>query len=179
MSGDASGRYPAGQTALLAAVDAVDSLVGPWRRRFDPPDLEGIPAHVTVLYPFLDVDRIDASAIEDLRGLFGGHAPFTIRFDGCRRFPDVLYLAPTPDQPFRALTEAVTARWPEAPPYGGQFEEVIPHLTVVDGQPSHVYDEVEAALVKGLPVFANISSVQLFVSDGERWGRRADFPLLG
>ncbi|MEU7862042.1 2'-5' RNA ligase family protein [Nonomuraea sp. NPDC049141] len=102
-----------------------------------------------------------------------------VRFDECRRFPDVVYLAPTPDQPFRALTEAVVARWPEAPPYVGQFADVIPHLTVAHDRQAHVFDEVEAALTARLPITANVASVSLFVSDGNRWHPRAEFPLLG
>ncbi|GAB2443272.1 hypothetical protein GCM10027187_02330 [Streptosporangium sandarakinum] len=74
---------------------------------------------MTVLVPFLDIDRIDTAMFDELRALLGEHRPFTVRFDKCQRFPDVLYLASTPDQPFHALTEAVVARWPEALPYGG------------------------------------------------------------
>lgn len=168
-----------GQTALLAVVEEVEPLVGLWRRRFDSSASAGVPAHVTVLVPFLDVDRIDAAVIDDLRTLISRHGPFAVRFGGCRRFPDVLYLEPIPDQPFRALTEAVAARWPETPPYGGQFADVVPHLTVAHSQKPHVFDEVEAALTARLPVAAYISSVSLFVCDGERWDRHAEFPLFG
>lgn len=164
---------------MLAVVEEVEPLVEHWRRRFDPAASARIPAHVTVLAPFLQIDRIGPTVAGDLRSLIGEHSPFTVRFGGCRRFPDVLYLAPTPDQPFRALTEAIVARWPEAPPYGGQFAEVVPHLTVAHGQEARIFDEVEAALTARLPVAAKISSVSLFVNDGERWHRGADFPLLG
>lgn len=119
---------------------------------------------MTVLVPFLDIDRIDAAVIDELRALLGEHRPFAVRFDKCQRFPDVLYLAPTPDQPFRALTEAVAARRPEAPPYGGQFAGIIPHLTVAHGQQAHVLDEAEAALTARLPITANVASVSLFMS---------------
>ncbi|GHF77751.1 hypothetical protein GCM10018790_64840 [Kitasatospora xanthocidica] len=134
---------------------------------------------MTALFPFLDIDLISAAVIGDLTSLIAGHSPFAVRFEECGRFPDVLYLAPTPDQPFRALTESIAERWPEAPPYGGQFAEVIPHLTVAHGQPSRVFDEVEAALANRLPVTATIVSVSLFVSDGQCWRRHAEFPMLG
>ncbi|MGI5290019.1 2'-5' RNA ligase family protein [Nonomuraea polychroma] len=111
-------------------MEEAEPLVGHWRRRFDASASAGVPAHVTVLVPFLDIDRMDPEVMDVLKALIGEHSPFTIRFDKCQRFPGVLYLAPTPDQPFRALTEAVAARWPEAPPYGGQYAEIIPHLTV-------------------------------------------------
>ncbi|MFG2946245.1 2'-5' RNA ligase family protein [Streptomyces adustus] len=173
------GQYRAGQTALLATAEAVDPLVEHWRQRFDPCASAGIPAHVTVLFPFLDSDRISNAVIDDLRTLIGEHAPFAVRFVECRRFPGVLYLAPEPEQPLRALTETIWARWPEAPPYDGQFAEVIPHLTVASSQQVHELDEVEQALATQLPATATISSVTLFESDGKRWSRRADFPLLG
>ncbi|RSM71822.1 hypothetical protein DMB66_07215 [Actinoplanes sp. ATCC 53533] len=184
------GHYRAGQTALLAAVEEVEPLVGHWRRRFDASAPAGIPAHVTVLYTFLDIDRISTAVIDDLTTLIGARSPFTVRFDECRRpftvrfdecrrFPTVLYLAPTPDQPFRELTASIARRWPEAPPYAGQFTEVIPHLTVAHDQEPEVFDELQAALTDHLPATATISSVRLFVSDGHRWRHHLRVPMLG
>jgi 2'-5' RNA ligase len=179
VSQDEPGPYPAGQTALLATVPEAEPLVEHWRRQLDASAAAGLPAHVTVLFPFLGIDLVSASVISDLAALIAGQCPFTVRFDTCGRFPDVLYLAPAPDQPLRTLTESAAARWPEAPPYGGQFAEIIPHLTVAHGQPSRVLDEVEAELADRLPVTATLSSVGLFVSDGRPWRCHADFPLLG
>ncbi|RVX41565.1 2'-5' RNA ligase [Nonomuraea polychroma] len=160
-------------------MDEAEPLVGHWRRRFDASASAGVPAHVTVLVPFLDIDRMDPGVMDVLTVLIGEHSPFTVRFDKCQRFPGVLSLAPTPDQPFRALTETVAARWPEAPPYGGQYAEIIPHLTVAHGRQTHVFDDVEEHLTAQLPVTAEVAAVSLFVSDGDRWHRRAEFPLLG
>jgi len=172
------GPYQPGQTALLAVIDEAEPLVGHWRRRFDSAAAAGIPAHVTVLFPFLGAERISAPLLDDLAIVFGDHRSFAVRFGECRRFPGVLYLAPAPDQPFRALTESVAARWPEAPPYGGQFADVIPHLTIAHGQEADVFREVETVLSARLPVEARISAVSLFVNHGDRWLRHADFELL-
>jgi 2'-5' RNA ligase len=164
---------------LLATVAEAEPLVEHWRQRFDASAAAGIPAHMTVLFPFLDVDLISAAVIDDLATLIAGHGPFTVRFEGCGRFPDVLYLAPAPGQPLRALTESIAGRWPEAPPYGGQFADVIPHLTVAHEQPPEVLDGVEAALAGRLPVTATISTVSLFVTDGRSWRRQAEFSMVG
>lgn len=75
------------------------------------------------------------------------------------------------------MTAAVVDRWPEAPPYGGRFSEVIPHLTVANGQEPSVLDAVEADLASRLPVTTRVSSVQLLVFDGVVWRERADFTL--
>lgn len=165
------------ETALLAVVEAAEPLVGPWRARYDETAPLGVPAHVSVLVPFLDAERIDAQVSADLAGIIAGYRSFTVRFTECRRFPEVVYLAPTPDEPFRALTESLVARWPECPPYGGQFAEIIPHLTVAHGQPAEVLDQVDAAVSASLPVTAVVSAVSLFVNDDGRWCRTIDFPL--
>jgi 2'-5' RNA ligase len=172
------GPYQPGETALLAVIDEAEPLVGHWRRRFDSGAALGIPPHVTVLYPFLAVERIASPVLDELTIVLGDHRSFAVRFGECRRFPGVLYLAPAPDQPFRALTESVAARWPEAPPYRGQYADVIPHMTIAHGQEAEVLREVETVLSARLPVEAQVSVVSLFVNDGERWLRHADFPLL-
>jgi len=172
-----AGRYRVGETVLLATVPEATALVGDWRRRFDSAAAAGVPAHVTVLYPFLDIGRLDADTLGTLGKLIGAHRCFDVRFERTARFPDVLYLEPAPAQPFRDLTESLVAQWPQAQPYGGQFDEVVPHLTVAHGQQPQVYDEVAAALTPHLPVTARMSSIQLFVTDGSRWEQRAGFTL--
>ncbi|TDC59257.1 2'-5' RNA ligase family protein [Streptomyces hainanensis] len=171
--------YRVGQTALWVVVEEAEPVVGESRRRFDASASAGVPAHVTVLVPFLAPDRLDDDVLGELAELFGAHAPFAVRFAECRRFPDVLYLAPEPDAPFRELTEAVMARWPEVPPYGDRFAKVVPHLTVAHRQSGGVYDGVAAALAGRLPLRARVAAVELWASGGSRWRRRARFPLHG
>ena len=90
----------------------------------DPAAAEGIPAHVTVVYPFLPVQAISSDVIQSLSELFAGLPQFHAEFSEIRRFPGVLYFAPNEDAPFRRLTERVVERYPEAPPYGGQFRQI-------------------------------------------------------
>jgi 2'-5' RNA ligase len=152
----------AGETALIAEVPEAEPVVGAWRSRFDSAAAEGVPAHITVLYPFLKREFLDASVMARLQTLFADHPAFGVRLTQCRCFPGVLYLALEPDTQLRSLTSAVASRWPEAPPYGGQFEDVIPHLTVAHGQEKHVFDEIETDIAGRLPVRVRISSVSLF-----------------
>ena len=174
---DESGQYQAGETVLLVKVPEAEPLVGWWRQRFDSSGGASIPAHVTVLYPFLDHSRINADVLDALEALLSAHRAFEIRFQACGRFSDVLFLAPAPAGPLRALTQVVCERWPEVPPYGGRFAEVVPHLTVAHGQEQGVFDEIEADLTGHLPVTAHVASVQLLVCDGECWHEQAAFPL--
>ncbi|MDF6043866.1 2'-5' RNA ligase family protein [Streptomyces sp. JH14] len=177
MAADSVGQYRAGETALIVKVPEAEPVVGSWRERFDASVGAGVPAHVSVLYPFLSQDRVGDHVLGVLGKLFGSHSGFDLCFRECGRFPGVLYLAPEADDQFRALTVAVADRWPEAPPYGGQFAEVIPHLTVAHGQEPSVLDAVEAGLSSRLPIATHVSSVQLLVFDGIVWRERADFAL--
>ncbi|MER7991160.1 2'-5' RNA ligase family protein [Streptomyces noursei] len=168
----------AGRTGLVIRIPEAEPAVHAWRERFDPSARAGVPAHVTVVFPFLDGSRVEGRVHRDLADVLGGHHSFDVRFERCGRFPGVLYLAPEPDAPLRRLTEAMTERWPEAPPYGGAFTEVVPHLTVADGQDDAVLDEIEAALRAELPFTARVSSVDLMVHDGAKWQLRSTFGLL-
>lgn len=179
MTEDSTSAFRAGRTGLVVRVPDAEPAVRGWRERFDPSARAGVPAHVTVLFPFLDESRMDDRVHAALADVLGGHRAFDLRFEQCGRFPGVLYLVPGPDEPLRRLTEAITGRWPEAPPYGGRFAEIVPHLTVADGQDDAVLDEIEADLRGRLPFTCRITSVDLMAHDGTRWRRRASFALLG
>ncbi|WP_320775857.1 2'-5' RNA ligase family protein [Streptomyces sp. CRN 30] len=177
MTDDDARGFQAGQSALTVRVPEAEPLVRAWRDRLDPSAAAGIPAHVTVLFPFIAASRVDEGVCAAVHEVVGRHRSFEARFDHCGRFPGVLYLAPEPDTGFRRLTEAIVERWPEHPPFGGQFDDIVPHLTVARGQDEAVLEEAEAGLLTGLPVVARVSSVDLLVHDGARWRGRASFPL--
>ncbi|MGW2747838.1 2'-5' RNA ligase family protein [Streptomyces sp. NPDC001450] len=177
MADDDSHRFQVRQSGLIVKVPEAEPAVRVWRERLDPSAGAGVPAHVTVLFPFLDASRIDESACAAIGEVLGRHQSFEVRFERCGRFPGVLYLAPEPDTRFRRLTESVVERWPENPPFGGQFADVVPHLTVAQGQDEAVLEKAAADVLGALPVVARVSSVDLLVHDGTRWQQRASFPL--
>jgi len=151
-------------------------VVQPWWGRYDEAARYGVPPHVTVLFPFLPLDDVDAGVIETLAGIARAQPRFVVEFGSCARFPTVLYLRPEPDTPFRRLTAAVTAQWPQAPPYCGQFDEVMPHLTVAQAVPER-FDEIEADVVTRLPLRTEVTELQLLAFDGQRWASRYRLPL--
>ncbi|MFF2775474.1 2'-5' RNA ligase family protein [Streptomyces sp. NPDC058052] len=179
MADDSDSGFQAGRTALVVRVPEAEPSVGRWRERCDPSARAGVPAHITVLFPFLHEGRIDASVSSALADVLGGHPAFDLRFERCGRLPGVLHLVPEPDTRLRRLTEAIAGRWPEAPPYGGRHAEIVPHLTIAQGQEDAVLEEIEADLAGRLPFTARVSSVALIVHDGTKWQERASFPLGG
>lgn len=120
-------------SALVVLVPEAEPLVQDLRARHDPSAADGVPAHVTVLVPFLEPAAITAADLDTLRDLFARRPAFDAAFAEVGRFPATAWLAPQPAAPFVALTQAVWARWPSHPPYGGAFAGSVPHLTVADG----------------------------------------------
>lgn len=122
-------------SVLLVPVPELDTVVRPRLLRRSPEDVaEGdgeITAHITLLGPFADLDAIDDGMVSELRSFFADVTPFKFQLTEINRFPSgLVYLAPEPSRPFRQLTHELFKRFPEYPPHGGQFGEVIPHLSV-------------------------------------------------
>jgi hypothetical protein len=106
--------------------------------------------------------QITDAVIEQLRDLFGGYERFDFTLSEVRWFDDrVVYLAPDDAAPFRELTAAVTAAFPEYPPYEGAFDEVIPHVCV--GRDTRkVLMQIAGRLVKRhLPIAGTVDEVWL------------------
>jgi 2'-5' RNA ligase len=169
----------AGDSGVVVLVPDADPLVGSWRLRYDPAAAQGMPAHITLLHPFLPDTRLDHEVTDGLRDLLAPMPAFDLELRRTARFPETIYLEPEPDDPFRRMTAAIAAAWPEAPPYGGMYPDVIPHLTVADRVTVEVMDEAERAVGPALPVCTRVAEAHLFVFDGDRWQPRASFPLGG
>jgi hypothetical protein len=109
-----------------------------------------------------------------LRAVFARTPTFHYRLERVARFPGALYLAPEPASPFVRLTETIARAWPEAPPYGGAYDRIVPHLTVA--QPP--VDQVATALTTALPIAATAREAWLMLEDsGGRWWRDQVYPF--
>jgi 2'-5' RNA ligase len=136
-----------------------------------------MPAHITIVYPFLDPRELSDEVLAGLVELFAGHERFEVSFRRCGRFPSVVYLEPEPQDSLRALTDAVFVRWPQAPPYGGLFDSPVPHLTVAKSTDQAALDDVEAALGRALPITTTIAGASLFVLQDGRWRATVELPF--
>jgi 2'-5' RNA ligase len=165
------------RSALIVAVPEAEPLVGKWRLRYDNAGL-GIPAHITLLFPFVPAEELDEALLGELRELFGVQPAITFTLTRLAEFPDqTLWLAPEPSEPFRKLTELIFERYPDYPPYEGIHEAVIPHLTVTAGDAS-LRDELDAELTPHLPVDAEARDVVLLEEQADgHWRARERFLL--
>lgn len=166
------------ETAFVLLVPEADPAVSSWRERYDPSAALGVPAHITVLVPFMPYADIDAACTETLTGIFHECAPLDLTFGRLERFADTLWLAPEPAEPIKRLTEALVARFPDYPHYGGVFDIVIPHLTIAQGDESTL-DRVEreVSVQIDLPIEAHIIECALFERLPGRWREQCRFSL--
>jgi 2'-5' RNA ligase len=172
------------QTAVIVPVSAAEAVVAQHRQRLDVAASWGVPAHVTVLYPFVPPGQVDETVIDRLTAVFAAASPFTCTFDRCGWFgEDVLWLASDHDEEFRDLTDAVVERFPGHRPYGGQFDEVVPHLTVGESRRGTT-DDLRAAAAEvstRLPVTARIDHALLIAGTDQpdSWRTVAELPFGG
>ena len=166
------------RSALLVAVPEAAALVDPWRALHDSSAAVGVPGHVTILYPFVPVERIDSAVEEALLDAFGQIEPFSFRLARVTTLGSTLLcLVPELPTPFELLTRLVRERWPELLPYEGTVETIIHHLTIAEADPETL-SAIVPRLQGGLPVEGSCSDVWLMTEGADGWWRlRARFPL--
>lgn len=170
------------QSAVLVPVPEAELVIGRHRARLDRAAVWGVPAHVTVLFPFLPPPQITAATLAVLAEAVASVRAFDCEFPAIGWFGShVMWLAPRPAGPFLALTRAVSAAFPGCLPYGGAYHDVVPHLTVGEQPAGGAADlrAAEAELLPGLPVSARISQAWLMTGTAApgSWHPVAELPL--
>jgi 2'-5' RNA ligase len=148
-----------GLTAILITVPELADYTHRWRSvsrstaRPQVPLTELIPPHVTVLVPWV-VEPAD-SDVRRLEDAVSSFTPFELSFPVAGQFPNgTAWLRPEPFDTVRSLLHAVFEAFPECPPYGGEFEEPHPHLTISSanqGGPVVVAEATEALAAAPAP----------------------------
>ena len=162
-------------SALVVAVPQAEPIVARWRQDSGAQRGDEAPAHVTVLYPFLPARRITPATHDALNRAAGSVPAFDFTLGGVGRFPGVVYLAPDVTAPFAVLLAAVQRSWPDLEPYGGEFDELVPHLTIHQGPEP---DGLTASLEAELPILARADALSLIVQQqGGGWATEGRFAL--
>ena len=159
-------------TALVVPVPAIEQDLATVRAEFGVPWPDGLPTHVTVMYPF--AANPDMTKLADV---LSATDPFPYELTGLGRFDGVLYVRPEPAGPFVGLTEKLVRAWPRYVPYDGQFRDVIPHVTVLDQAPEA--EGLAAAVQALLPRSAVAEEVWVLGLTARGWDCRARLPLRG
>lgn len=169
---------PPAQALLTAARRRIEAAVG-WLQA------SPVPAHLTVLYPFLAPGRIGAAEHARLQAACAAHRCFGFVLDRVLHQDGLLSLEPRPCAALDQLVAGVRSCFPAILPYGGQFGPAPRlHLTV-DYGPSlaalapDVLHELQATLAAALPLTVPVRQVDLWVATDGQWARSTRFPLGG
>ncbi len=129
-----------------------------------------MPAHVTLLYPFVDWEELDPSVGRRIASVAARHAAFDYTMTGPQRWPDTIYVAVEPADPFVRLQADLAATFPDYPIYGeaGDFE-FTPHITVAEGPSVDDPETVGDAGWAALPVVARAAWLDVIATDGRGW----------
>lgn len=166
-----------GTTALLILLPAAEPVLAAARRT--APDLvrPGLPAHVTALYPFLPAHEVTDEVLDAVRALAAAAGPVGVPLTELVTTPGfTAVLAPA----LQPLADAVCARWPDVPPYGGRFGPApAAHLTVAMGGTDADLERVAAEVRPLLPLDARAEVLHLVALDDQGWETRLTAPLGG
>lgn len=163
-----------GETAVIVPVPGVDALRQAWvPERRD----SGMPAHVTLLYPFAEDGAENPTVHAVLREEFSTVRAFEVRLARFARFPGVLYLVPEPEETFRRLTQRLMVLFPRCKPYGGAYEGITPHLTIAHNMGWERFNDIESAATAQLPHVTVVSEAWLMRYDGARWQPCSVYPF--
>jgi hypothetical protein len=170
------------ETAVLVLVPEAEAAVGKHRRHLDTAASWGVPAHLSIVYPFVPPAMVDDDVLGRLADVVGTVPTFDCTFARTAWFDDdVLWLAPDPDGPFRRLIQSVVTAFPAYQPYGGIHGDPVPHLTVGERRLARPGELAAAENVvrQHLPIPARVDRAVLLAGRRETasWRPVTDFPL--
>jgi hypothetical protein len=135
-------------------------------------------AHITALGPF-DPDPSPA-VLATVAGIAATTAPVAVRLADLAQFPNgIIHLVPDPASRLRDLTARCVASFPGHPPYGGEFDDVRPHLTVDAASDEVSLASTAAMLADVVPVEVVLDTLQLAWWETGRCHVMAQWPLGG
>jgi 2'-5' RNA ligase superfamily len=166
------------ESGIIVPVPEAESVVARLRDEHDPVARLGVPAHITLLYPWLPPGEATRS-IQSLQDLLGDIEAFDFELVSVRQFEKSVYLQPMPAEAFIDATKRISERWPSHPPYGGAFPDVIPHLTIGDNLDPRTVKEIASSRFP-LPLKARAREAWLMTNDeSSRWNTVAVVQFRG
>lgn len=168
------------ETVILIPIKEAESIVSDLRLKYDPSASHGIPAHITVLFPFISPEKLTIEDLIKLRELLR-FPKFDFKLDGIKTFPGVVFVEPTNKEKFIEITKKIWQAFPDYPPFEGKYlPEINPHLTIGHD----LGDKFESCLAESmkienkLPISASADEILLLTSEKEEWIIVERFPLL-
>ena len=167
-------------TAIVVPFDDLDAVVGTHRRVLTTDGGDGMPAHVTLIYPFADDAALGDHETGRVRAALGAFSRFDVTFRRFGRFdaqPPVLYLDPEPGAPFVGMIAALEREFPAFPSFGGIHETVIPHLTIAQTGDAPAMQGAKDDVASHLPIQTRVTAVTVMAHLAAGWRPLERIPL--
>jgi 2'-5' RNA ligase len=141
----------------------------------------GVPAHLTLLYPFVAPDALASGVRADLARVATHHSPFEYTLVGPASWPDTLYVRVRPEARFVALQRDLQAAFPDYPIYGRDATfRFVPHVTVAEGEALERADLDRLPAWSALPRTRTVLALEVIArGDDGRWRLVWRVPLGG
>jgi hypothetical protein len=168
------------ETAIVIPVEGAEPLLSAAAAEVGFERPSGMPAHVTLLYPFVDAQGLVVDHAREAQRALSIVHPFDCSFSSIGRFDDppvAIYLEPDPAGQFTAMIVALMSAFPEFPPYGGAIDEVVPHLTLVETADRAVWRAAEAWVTPELPIGTPVQRFSIYKQTTAGWNEAFTLPL--
>jgi 2'-5' RNA ligase len=169
-----------GETAIIVPMSRCEQMLADVAANLNLERVQGMPAHVTLLYPFVEAAGLGPEVAAEARRALSDVSPFRCEFSTFGRFTDppaALYLKPVPERPFRTMT-ALLERAFGTRAYGGAFDDVIPHLTLVESSDMSAWTRVESLVGPAFPIVERVSGFSIYRQRAGAWVEAFNLPFV-
>jgi 2'-5' RNA ligase len=154
------------------------------RRSWVAEAARGLPAHLTLLYPFVEPSRLDAAVRRIVVAVAERRAPIDYLLTGLARWPGVLYVAVDPVEPFVAIHSELAAAFSAYPIYGEtESFDFVPHITIAEAPEVDLAEglvaESAASTRTRFPRPARATALEVIADNGHGWRVVWRIPLGG
>lgn len=162
------------ETSIDIHFPELTDLISSYRAKTVAVAAKGVPPHITLLYPWVDASQIN-NHIERLKFTLKHISPFSIIFSSFNFFPNgTLFLQLADDKPIRNVMKAIRNAFPKILPYGGEFLDPAPHLTIAKTRTPEealrMKKEIVTVIEPKLPITVDVNQVIVMQeTESENW----------
>ncbi len=146
---------------MIVAPHEVQAVAVPLMRRYAPDTASRVPAHLTLLYPFVAYERLDEACMQ-LHSICAKISSFEVTMAGYGEFPGVIYMTPHNPQPIKNVFRRIYQEFPECPPYRGAFgDDLTPHMTIGEFESREEQRAARAAMPSYTPITFQVTRLHI------------------
>lgn len=168
-------------STILIPVLSADLLIDKWRKKYVESSHHGIPFHITLLFPFIEPEKIHDDVVNRLKDFFLETKQFTYILSKIDTFPNIIFLEPSKKKQFIKLTEGLLKIFPTTSLYEGKFSKINPHATVANLNNAENFNRIRTIISKDLnsklPIKAVAKEVWLMEKENNEWFIVEKFPF--